>query len=67
MTDQQNDQAETGIAGAFRYCNWCKGYASDVRLVAAVDAGSGPQQLSTSACPRHRELHNLTPLADRPL
>jgi hypothetical protein len=67
VTGQEGAPPETGIAGAFRYCNWCRGFASDVRLVAAVDAGSGPQQLSTSACPRHRELHNLTPLADRPL
>jgi hypothetical protein len=56
-----------GIAGAFRYCNWCRGFASDVRLVAAADLGSGGQQISRSACPSHREQLGLTPLADRPL
>ncbi|MGR3871001.1 hypothetical protein ACUXZZ_20705 [Streptomyces graminifolii] len=61
------DLGAKGIAGAFRYCNWCEGYASDVRLVAAVDVGSGAQQMTRSACTRHREKHGLTPLADRPL
>ncbi|MFJ2162345.1 hypothetical protein [Streptomyces sp. NPDC087856] len=59
--------ADPGIAGAFRYCNWCRGYASDVRLVAAADLGSGGQQISRSACTSHREKLGLPPLADRPL
>jgi hypothetical protein len=59
--------AAPGIAGAFSYCHWCRGYASDVRLVAAADLGSGGQQISRSACPSHRERLGLTPLADRPL
>lgn len=60
-------ELDSGIAGAFRYCHWCRGYASDVRLVAAADVESGGQQISTSACPSHRERHKLTPLTDRPL
>lgn len=52
------------MAAAFKRCDWCKGFASDVRTVAAADQGSGPQQPSLSACPRHRELHGLTPLAN---
>lgn len=59
--------AEPGAAGAFRYCDWCRGYASDVRLVAAADLGSGGQQISRSACTSHREKLGLPPLADRPL
>ena len=60
MTDDLPDVGR--IAAAFRYCNWCKGYASDVRPVSAADQGSGAQQPSASACPRHRELHGLAPL-----
>lgn len=62
---QLDGRAETGIASAFGYCHWCRGYASDVRLVVARDAGSGPGGDSSYACPRHRGLHNLTPLTER--
>ena len=50
------------MAAAFKRCDWCDGFASDVRAVAAADQGSGPQQPSLSACPRHRKQHGLTPL-----
>lgn len=61
-----DEQDQTPIHKAFGYCAWCKGYASDVRPVQASDQGSGPQQASASACPTHRERHNLVPLADQP-
>lgn len=64
MTHEPNDSpAETGIAGAFSRCSYCKGFASDVRPVAASDAGSGSGQSTVYACPMHRKLHNLTPLS----
>jgi hypothetical protein len=62
---QLDGQDQTGIAGAFGYCHWCRGYASDVRLVAARDAGSGSGNDSSYACPRHRQLRKLTPLAEQ--
>lgn len=67
LDTEAGEPSDAGIAEVFRYCNWCGGYASDVRLVATVDVGSSGQQMSSSACPRHRELHGLTPLVDRPL
>jgi hypothetical protein len=58
-----NDQAPGAwVSSTFKYCNWCKGYASDVRVVLVVDQGSGHGQASNSACPRHRHEHGLTPL-----
>lgn len=62
MTSPAEQPTGERMAAAFGYCNWCKGYASGVRMVAASDQGSGPQQPTLYACPRHRDLHGLTPL-----
>lgn len=59
-------QTPDRIAAAFRWCNWCQGYASDVRLVAARDQGSGGRQQDSYACPQHRREHGLTPLVEQP-
>lgn len=65
MKPAEGEQGQTPIHTAFGYCGWCKGHASDVRLVAASDEGSGGRNSGTFACPRHREMHGLTPLADQ--
>jgi hypothetical protein len=59
------EQTPDRIAAVFRWCNWCQGHASDVRLVAAQDQGSGGRQPGAYACPQHRREHGLTPLADQ--
>ena len=62
MTSPAEQPTGARMAAAFKRCDWCNGFASDVRTVAATDQGSGPQQPPLSACPRHREQHGLTPL-----
>lgn len=62
----QPEQEPDRIAAMFGRCNWCKGFASDVRPVTAADQGSGGRQPTAYACPQHREAHGLTPLADQP-
>lgn len=66
MKPQDSEPKQTPIGTAFGYCGWCKGHASDVRLVAASDEGSGGRNHGTFACPHHREIHGLIPLADQP-
>lgn len=66
MKQPKDDPEQTPIHTAFGYCAWCKGHASGVRLVQATDAGSGPRPTGLFACPKHRQIHGLTPLADQP-
>ncbi|MFG2372536.1 hypothetical protein ACGFY9_13795 [Streptomyces sp. NPDC048504] len=65
MTGQDGTPTGERLAPVFQYCHWCRGFASDVRPVAASDAGSGPRQQSYSACPSHRAQHGLTPLGEQ--
>lgn len=60
---QTTDASNTPTA--FGYCAWHKGYADGVRLIHAVEQGSGGGHC-IFACPPCREVHRLTPLADQP-
>ncbi|MFJ8787854.1 hypothetical protein [Streptomyces sp. NPDC102462] len=61
--EAQHD-ADTGRPGL---CSWCKRLAQDIRLIHAVEAGSGPcPGGSRFACRPCRETHRLVPLAGRP-
>jgi len=63
---QPNDLPDVDrIAAAFGYCHWCKGYASNVLIVAAADQGGGTRPPSVGACPKHRDLHGLTPIGSQ--
>ncbi|SBT91392.1 hypothetical protein GA0115233_103024 [Streptomyces sp. DI166] len=48
------------------WCAWHQSYARGVRLIRAIEQGSGPGA-SLFACGPCRKTHNLTPLADLPL
>ncbi|WP_369222452.1 hypothetical protein AB5J52_14040 [Streptomyces sp. R39] len=50
---------------ALGWCHWHKGLGEDIRLIQALEQGSG-RGASFFACPPCRDRHNLTPLADRP-
>ncbi|MGP4089550.1 hypothetical protein [Streptomyces sp. KR55] len=63
----------TQIAGTantptnYGYCAWHKKFAHGVRLIRAVEQGSGPGTFGNLfACGPCREAHHLVPLADRP-
>lgn len=61
----ENGQAPGAwVSSTFSYCNWCRGYASDVRVVRVVDQGSGHGQATNAACPTHRREHGLIPLGE---
>lgn len=66
MKPPNGEPEQVPIHTAFGYCAWCKGHASDVRLVQATDEGSGPRPKGLFACPEHRRTHRLAPLADQP-
>lgn len=51
---------------AYGYCHWHQNYARGVRLVRAVEQGSGVGA-NFFACPSCRTAYGLTPLADLPL
>lgn len=66
MTQPQPDNLPNveRLAGVFGYCHWCEGHASGVRIVKTPDRESGPDRPLAGACPKHRELHDLTPISD---
>ncbi|WP_103542041.1 hypothetical protein [Streptomyces sp. SM1] len=49
---------------AYGLCHWHQGYASGIRLINAIEQGSG-SGITHFACGPCRELHRLTPFADR--
>lgn len=53
------------IPHAVGWCHWHKGLGEDIRLIQALEQGSG-RGASFFACPRCRDRFNLVPLADRP-
>ncbi|MFJ8792191.1 hypothetical protein [Streptomyces sp. NPDC102462] len=62
-TETQDDE-DTGKRGL---CSWCRRLADDLRLIHAVEAGSGPCAGGARfACPACRAAHRLLPLAERP-
>ncbi|WP_371670039.1 hypothetical protein OG985_21805 [Streptomyces sp. NBC_00289] len=50
---------------AYGYCSWHAGYAEGVRLIHAIEQGSGPGR-TVFACAPCREQFRLVPLADQP-
>lgn len=61
-TDTESTPASPRAIG---WCSWHKGMAEDVRLIQAVEQGSGPG-MSFFACPRCRDKFSLPLLADQP-
>lgn len=52
---------------AYGWCSWHRGTAAGIRLVTAIEQGSGPGSgANLFACAPCRARFNLTPLADRP-
>lgn len=49
---------------AFGLCHWHGGYASGIRLIYAIEQGSG-SGITHFACGPCRERHGLVPFADR--
>ncbi|MFR9800083.1 hypothetical protein ACL02U_29950 [Streptomyces sp. MS06] len=49
----------------YGWCHWHQGVVQGVRLIDAIEQGSGPG-ITQSACRPCREEHGLVPLADRP-
>lgn len=61
---QTADAADTPVA--YGWCHWHQSYARGVRLVRAVEQGSGVGA-NFFACRPCREAYDLVPLADLPL
>ncbi|MFF0226318.1 hypothetical protein [Streptomyces sp. NPDC004629] len=61
---ETQDDEDTGRHGL---CSWCRRLADDIRLIHAVEAGSGPcAGGALFACRPCRAAHRLLPLAGRP-
>lgn len=65
--NSSNAQAEPDATTSYGYCAWHKGHTEGVRLIDVHEQGSGPGTgRNLFACAPCREVHRLTPLADRP-
>ncbi|MGW4734978.1 hypothetical protein ACWEQC_38475 [Streptomyces shenzhenensis] len=63
----QTDSTPPGTRGSYGLCSWCRQFADGIRLVQAVEAGSGPCTAGNLfACGQCRTTHGLVPFADQP-
>lgn len=65
MQESTQAQATTNTPRAFGWCSWHNGNAEGVRVIQAIEQGSGPGH-AVLACAPCRDRHHLVPLADRP-
>lgn len=65
MAEPTQTQPATNTPTGYGWCAWHQNYARGVRLVRAVEQGSGPGA-SLFACRPCREAYSLVPLADQP-
>lgn len=65
MTSTHGQQAEPEPSIALGWCAWHKEHVTGVRLIVAIEQGSGAGG-NLFACPQCIDAHRLTPLADRP-
>lgn len=69
MAERTQDQAAegtpSGYDAGYGFCSWHNRFAAGVRLIEAVEQGSGPGG-GAYACGPCRETYRLVPLADRP-
>ncbi len=56
---------EEGARTAFGYCHWHQGHAEGIRLIDAIEQGSG-SGITHFACAPCRTRYRLIPFADRP-
>ena len=63
---QTPDTTVSDTPTAYGWCHWHQGHARGVRLVRAVEQGSGVGA-NFFACPTCLTTYDLTPLADLPL
>jgi hypothetical protein len=66
MADDTQTADEPTTPTAYGYCHWHENYARGVRLIRAVEQGSGVGA-NFFACPTCLTTYDLTPLADLPL
>jgi hypothetical protein len=66
MAENRTPASAQHTPTGFGWCHWHQGHSEGVRLIHAVEQGSGPGY-TTFACGPCRELHGLVPLADRPV
>lgn len=52
------------VPAPFGYCHWHAGHTHGVRLIDAIEQGSG-SGITYYACPDCIKLHRLVPLVDR--
>lgn len=65
MAEGTQTPPATNTPTGYGWCAWHQNYARGVRLVRAVEQGSGPGA-SLFACRPCREAYDLAPLADQP-
>jgi len=63
-TTQDSPETAPAAPERYGYCHWHSGHAHGIRLIEAIEQGSGPG-ISYHACPDCIKLHRLVPLVDR--
>ncbi|MDX3841038.1 hypothetical protein [Streptomyces europaeiscabiei] len=66
MADTTHTPDTSNTPTGFGYCSWHRASAAGVRLINAIEQGSGPGG-GLFACLPCIEEHGLVPFADRPL
>ena len=65
MAEPTHTEGNTTTPTSYGYCAWHQGYARGVRLIRAVEEGSGPGTARNHfACHPCRVAYDLVPLAD---
>ncbi|MEU3982527.1 hypothetical protein AB0F77_20935 [Streptomyces sp. NPDC026672] len=65
MSQPTDTQPTPDSPRAYGSCSWCGNFRSGVRLIHAIEQGSGPGW-NHFACVDCRVTYGLTPLTDRP-
>ncbi|MFJ8784942.1 hypothetical protein [Streptomyces sp. NPDC102476] len=61
----QSSSEDNNTSGSYGWCSWHRAFSNTVRLVVAIEQGSGPGH-SLFACSNCRGIYRLVPLADQP-
>lgn len=56
---------EPDTSGSYGWCAWHKAFSNTIRLVGAIEQGTGPGS-NLFACANCRDTYHLVPLADQP-
>ncbi|MFF0227572.1 hypothetical protein [Streptomyces sp. NPDC004629] len=65
MAETTQTEATPDKPTAYGWCTWHKGAADGIRLISAIEQGSGPG-VGLFACGPCRDVYGLVPLTDRP-